>query len=152
MNAPLKISRAERTDICRIKPLLMKSELPVSDISLKLQEFWVAKADDELIGAVALERYNENGIFRSFVVNEEYRNKKIGRALHKIVIAEARRYNLKSLYLLTTTAEKYFLKSGWINIDRTLVPEGIVKSQEFASICPQSAVCMEYKLEGPGGE
>ena len=101
MSTELKIFRAERTDVRKIIPLLEKAQLPVSDISLKRQEFWVAKGEDGLIGAVALERYNENGIFQSFVVKSGYRNRRIGKALHKIIIAEAKRYNLRSLFLLT---------------------------------------------------
>lgn len=48
----------------------------------------------------------------------------------------------EQLYLLTTTAEKYFYKFGFQAINRVDVPEVISQTKKFQDICPLSAVAM----------
>jgi amino-acid N-acetyltransferase len=50
------------------------------------------------------------------------------------------------MYLLTTTAERYFPKFGFERIERRDVPETVQASVEFTSACPASAVVMRKSL------
>ena len=49
---------------------------------------------------------------------------------------------IEQLYLLTTTAEKYFYKFGFQAIDRVDVPKEILQTKEFKDICPLYAITM----------
>jgi N-acetylglutamate synthase-like GNAT family acetyltransferase len=61
-------------------------------------------------------------------------------------VAEAEARKLHGLYLLTTTAERYFPSFGFHPIRREQVPAGIRETEEFRSACPASAVVMERNL------
>jgi amino-acid N-acetyltransferase len=51
-----------------------------------------------------------------------------------------------AIYLLTTTAERYFPKFGFERIARTDVPATVQTSIEFTSACPASAAVMRKLL------
>jgi amino-acid N-acetyltransferase len=50
------------------------------------------------------------------------------------------------VYLLTTTAESYFPKFGFVQTTREVVPTAVQQSVEFRSACPASAVVMRKTL------
>ena len=49
---------------------------------------------------------------------------------------------MPSIYLLTTTAERYFPKFGFEPVARADVPATVQTSIEFTSACPSSATVM----------
>ena len=59
---------------------------------------------------------------------------------------EARTRGVQTFYLLTTTAEAFFLRCGYVHAERTQAPEGIRATREFADICPASSVFMTKRL------
>jgi len=133
---------ASDEDVEAIVALLKTNNLPVKDLVTGQRMFLVALSDINVVGCVAVEIYGNAGLLRSLAVNSDFRGKGIGQKL----VAEAEAWSLdnglKGLYLLTTTATGFFPKLGWQNTDRAFVPESIVFSSEFASICPSTAVCM----------
>jgi N-acetylglutamate synthase-like GNAT family acetyltransferase len=52
-----------------------------------------------------------------------------------------------TLFLLTTTSADYFVKGGYRRVDRADVPADIQGTQQFAGLCPASAVVMVKELE-----
>ncbi|MDR3653586.1 MAG: arsenic resistance N-acetyltransferase ArsN2 [Paludibacter sp.] len=136
---------AREEDMKAIIELLKTNNLPTTDLNTGQRTFIVALSDGKVIGCVALESYNDAGLLRSLVVNNDFRAKSIGQKL--VFEAEVLNNKLKNLYLLTTTAAGFFLKIGWKNTERTSVPESIARSDEFASICPSTAICMTKPLE-----
>jgi amino-acid N-acetyltransferase len=50
------------------------------------------------------------------------------------------------VFLLTTTAERFFPKFGFEQIDREQVPASVQQSVEFQSACPASAIVMRKLL------
>ena len=50
------------------------------------------------------------------------------------------------MYLLTTTAERYFARFGFVQIARDDVPGAVQQSVEFREACPASAVVMRTEL------
>jgi amino-acid N-acetyltransferase len=134
----------EHQDEPAILHLLEHSDLPVSDLWLeKLKHFLVAQDErGTIVGAVGLEPYHEVGLLRSLVVEPRWRGNNIGRDLTSALEAYSRDLGLKKLYLLTTTAERFFVKQGYEVIERTNLPDSITSTLEFRSICPVSAVCL----------
>jgi amino-acid N-acetyltransferase len=58
------------------------------------------------------------------------------------VIADAEARGIRALYLLTTTAERYFPSFGFRPITRDAVPAEVRATVEFQSACPASATVM----------
>ncbi len=138
---------ANEEDVEAILKLLKTNSLPISDLSIGHRIFLVAAAESEVIGCVAVEIYGKHGLLRSLAVNSNFRSKGIGNNL----VAEAEKWaidnGIKFLYLLTTTAAKFFAKIvSWKETDRMTVPNEVAQSTEFASICPSSATCMLKEL------
>jgi len=125
-----------------IRALLNRAELPSEDFGQHLDHFLTAKHNGTLAGAVGLEVYGESGLLRSLVVDAAYRGQGLGIKLCEQIFAYAREKSVKELYLLTTTAADFFPKLGFSVIDRDRVPRAIQATEEFASICPATAVCM----------
>ena len=137
---------AEPAEEEAIRKLLMDAKLPAEDFARHLQHFLVAKQNDTLIGVIGLEIYEEFGLLRSLVVAPHYRGQGLGKKLCEKVFSYAHELGIKNLYLLTTTAEKFFPKLGFDPIARDSVPVSIQATEEFSSICPATAVCMAKKL------
>ena len=135
---------SDETESIRI--LLAEAELPTEDFAQHLDHFLTAKRNGTLAGAVGLEIYGESGLLRSLVVDAAYRGQGLGIKLCEQIFAYAQEKSVKELYLLTTTAADFFPKLGFNVIDRDRVPRAIQATEEFASICPSTAVCMVKTL------
>lgn len=127
----------------QVLALLEASGLPTSDIKNgSLQHFMGCTDSGHLCGVIGLELYGECGLLRSLAVAPTYRGKGYGKAL----VMEAERYahanKLQQLYLLTTTAEQFFLQLGYANAIRESAPASIRQTPEFSSLCPASSALM----------
>ena len=125
---------------------LQEEKLPVDDLPLSLDHFFVATENDEIIGAIGLERYDDCGLLRSMVVSAAHRSKGIASQLVEQLETYANSIGIQRMYLLTETAEHYFAKKGYERISREQVPESLQASSEFSHVCPVSAVMMEKQL------
>lgn len=142
-----KISEINKDRISDIKELLSSNKLPYSDIENdKIYFIGAFNPEGNMVGTAGLEMNGTEGLLRSLAVNKSYHLKGIGKMLHDAIISHALVLGVKNLYLLTTTAAKYFEKNGWKIIDRSSVPDQTRNTTEFTSICPTTAVCMAYKL------
>ena len=133
----------ELSPICS---LLEEGNLPTSDIKEGMQEFIVAEDGKRLVGNIGLETYDDVGLLRSMVVSNDYRNAGIASQLIELLIDRARQKGLKVLYLVTNTAEVYFLKKGFEKITRAEVDKKLLSSTEFNGLCPVSSVIMMKPL------
>ncbi len=67
--------------------------------------------------------------------------------LLKRIEDEAQQKDIRHFYLLTTTAEHFFTKRWFKKIARDKVPPAIASTQEFARLCPASAICMSRTVK-----
>lgn len=88
----------------------------------------------------------EYALLRSTAVAPDWRGTGLGRRLVTHVIAEAESRGIKALYLLTTTAERYFPSFGFVKTQRDAVPDEVKQSVEFREACPASATVMSLDL------
>jgi amino-acid N-acetyltransferase len=79
-------------------------------------------------------------------VDEDHRGTGLGNRLTAAAIEDARRRALPALYLLTTTAERFFPRFGFERISRDDVPASVQASIEFREACPASALVMRKRL------
>jgi len=126
-----------------VKKLLASAQLPTVDISPEhMEHFFAAWVGSSLEGVVGVELHGSVALLRSLVVVASKRGSGLGSALLARVEQYAAEKGVRSLFLLTTTAESYFKKRGYSQLLREAVPEAIRKTAEFTSICPASSVFM----------
>jgi amino-acid N-acetyltransferase len=134
-------------DVSAVKQLLSESSLPIEDITAQhLQHFFGCGSDLELEGLVGLELYGDVALLRSLAVASPRRGSGVGSGLVAHAERHAREQGVQSLYLLTNTAEKFFLRLGYTRIPREDAPAAIKGTKEFSGICPMSSVFMVKKL------
>src|SRR5437868_1403818 len=137
---------ARPDDLPSVERLLTASDLPLDGVADALSDFIVAEADGALVGVAGLEVCCEHALLRSVAVDSAWRSHGVGRALVTRVISDAEARGIDALYLLTTTAERYFPSFGFSPIARDEVPDDVRETTEFRSACPASATVMTRPL------
>lgn len=140
------VRAASERDLAEILRLVAANSLPVEGVEDALPGFIVAEESGRLVGAIGVERCGGYGLLRSAVVDATARNTGVGGQLVERAIDTARSSGLKTLYLLTTTAENYFPRFGFDVADREQAPESIRETTEFTTACPASATMMKLVL------
>jgi amino-acid N-acetyltransferase len=135
-------------DLAAVERLLTASDLPLDGVREALSGFLVAEVDDVLVGVAGLEVCRENALLRSVAVEPEWRSHGVGRALVSRIIHDAEARGIHALYLLTTTAERYFPSFGFRQIARGEVPDDVRATAEFEGACPDSATVMCRQCSG----
>ena len=147
---------AQQTDLAAIERLLTASSLPLDGVAAALPTFFVAESEGELVGVAGLEVCcDNNALLRSVAVAPGWRSRGLGRQLITRVIAEAEARDIHALYLLTTSADRYFPNFGFHRITREEVPADVRETEEFRGACPASATVMRRPVRadmvGTGG-
>lgn len=145
----MKTRPARVEDYDHIVALLVASELPVDDVSVTapIRFLIVEDSNVRIAGCIGLEMHGRDGLLRSLAVQPSLRTQGVGRALVDAVQGAAATAGVERLWLLTTTANVFFLRSGYEVADRAAAPEPIRCSPQFASICPANAMCMTRALQ-----
>ncbi|HET7373920.1 MAG TPA: arsenic resistance N-acetyltransferase ArsN2 [Gemmatimonadaceae bacterium] len=145
----VEIRRPTENDLPAIERLLTASSLPLDGVREALPSFVLAEAGETLVGVAGLEVCCDNALLRSVAVDPAWRSQGIGRLLVTRVIADAESRGIHALYLLTTSAERYFPGFGFREITRNEVPEDVRATAEFQSACPASATVMTRPIARP---
>jgi amino-acid N-acetyltransferase len=58
----------------------------------------------------------------------------------------AKSQGAREIYLLTTTAERFFERLGYTRVPREAAPLAIQQTQEFSALCPSSSAFMVKQL------
>jgi len=145
----MDLKRADRSDLEAIQHLLSTLDLPHTDLTPShLENFFVCRDGDEIVGVVGLELYDTVGLLRSLAVRPAHRNRGIGAGLTERIEGYADQNGVDEIYLLTTTASDYFGRQQYETIDRDELPQAIQETDEAAQLCPASATCMRKHLPG----
>jgi len=127
--------------------MLETAGLPVADLCEEhLRHFFYAASDGSPAGLVGLELYGSCALLRSLVVQPAERTRGLGTALVRHAEEYAASQGVHSLYLLTLTAESFFERLGYVRAERSVAPQPIAGTSEFASLCPQSSAFMVKTL------
>jgi len=95
---------------------------------------------------VGLEIKADCALLRSLAVKKTCRNQGLATDLVQRIEKYTRSLSLKRLYLLTMTAEDFFMKRGFQRTQRKSAPAGIQATAEFKDLCPVSAAFMTKQL------
>ena len=130
--------------------LATAAELPTGDLErADLSHFLVCGTRERPDGVVGLELYGPVALLRSLAVDAAERGTGKGQALVEAAEAHARDHGVREIYLLTTTAERFFARLGYVAADRAGAPSAIRGTAEFSSLCPSTAAFMVKRLEPP---
>lgn len=138
----MRIRNATNADLPAVERLLAANDLPLEGVRDNISSFVVADDDGAIAGAIGLEKFGSAALLRSAVVSSDRRGSGIGRRLVEQLLERAEEAGVDEVYLLTTTAEKYFPRFGFTRTARSAVPDVVKSSAEFQGACPDTAVVM----------
>jgi len=129
------------------KALLAAANLPVADLTDgHCEHFFCWGSPAAPTGLVGLELFGDVALLRSLVVSSGARSSGVGSALVRHAEHYAYSRGVRTLFLLTTTAEGFFTRHGYSNAGRESAPPAIRSTREFAGICPASSAFMSKQL------
>ena len=144
----MKIRLARSDDLDAITALLGENALPASDINAAaLHDFLVAEdSHGALVGSVGVEMFGHAGLLRSLAVAYSARSSGLGSRLLSHAEQTARARGVLQLWLLTTTASKFFEEMMYVTESRNAAPAELQASSQFAELCPSTALCLTKPL------
>jgi amino-acid N-acetyltransferase len=141
------IEAARPEEVNALLVLLAAAELPSAGFASHLGDALVARDDGRPVGCVALELYGEEALLRSLVVSPVARGRGLGERLTAAALDLAESRGARRVWLLTTTAERFFPRFGFLEVPRTELPAALAASAELRGACPASAVAMGLVLD-----
>jgi len=141
-----RVETARPADAADVLRLLDQNHLPLDGFESHIATTVVARYQGQIVGSAALEIYPDGALLRSVAVAPELQGHGLGHELTDAAIRLARDLHVPAIYLLTTTAERYFPKFGFERIQRADVPPTVQTSIEFTSACPSNATAMRKLL------
>ena len=139
----LTITKTSNQDLPKVLALLKLVNLPVEGVKEHFQDYFLMKKDNMVIGTIGIEIYENSGLLRSLAVHPTFQRAGIGQKLVDRIEVYSAEKGLNIIYLLTDTAEKFFLKLGYRIIPREETDSHIKQSIEFTTLCPSSPVMMK---------
>ncbi|MEW6547191.1 MAG: arsenic resistance N-acetyltransferase ArsN2 [Bacillota bacterium] len=141
----VEVREARSEDLGLVLRILQAAGLPTAGVSEHLGSFLLAcTPEGRVVGVAGLERYSASALLRSLVVLPSWRRQGLGR---RLVTAQLSRLAPGTpVYLLTTSAQRYFASLGFQAIPRGEVPPEVKESLEFREACPQSATAMYLRV------
>lgn len=133
----------QQPNLKNVQRILHSHNLPTSDLDdMDLQHFFGCGSNSNPRGIIGIELFESEALVRSLAVDLEVQGQGCGSALYEKLEQHCREIGVKTLYLLTETAEEFFGKRGFDSIDRKDASERIRQTKEFSSLCPDSAILM----------
>ena len=142
----VRLRSATESDIDAVEALLTSNHLPLDGVRGALSTFVVAESNSTIVGVAGMEVCCDNALLRSVAVADAWRSHGLGRALVTRIISDAEARGVHALYLLTTSAERYFPEFGFRTVTRDDTPSDIRETSEFRTACPASATVMSLSL------
>jgi arsenate reductase len=144
----MPIVAAAAIDESDVRRLLDSCGLPTADLTVALlRNFLVQRDGPDLVAVGGLEFGTGSALLRSVAVVPSQRGRGLGRRVVQALEDFARDRGCHRVYLLTTSAERYFAGLGYQQASRESAPSGIRATQEFSRLCPSSSALMVKTME-----
>jgi amino-acid N-acetyltransferase len=141
-------SMARASDLDDVTALLSAGGLPYADVHRHIERFVVIRLAGKLIACAGVELHGRDALLRSVCVAADQRGRGFAKRVCDLVEAYAGSAGVNGLWLLTTTAQSFFERRGFMMQSRDAAPASIQQTDEFRSLCPASAICMSRRV-GP---
>ena len=133
-----RVERAVPSDLDRIENLLREAGLPTKGVSPLIARFAVVREEGQVVAAGVIEPLDGAGLLRSVVVDATRRGQGLGQVVVNHLVSEAD----VPIFLLTETAPAFFASLGFEHLPRSRAPEAVRHTQEYCSLCAESAALM----------
>lgn len=142
------VRAAATTEWSAVKHLLEQASLPTDDLNEAASSYFSVYADDsEIKGVIAMQPLtSEYSMLRSLVVTMSARGKGIGHVLVESIEAQSRARGIAEVFLLTTSADRFFAQLGYEVRSRDSVPNCVKEHDQFRTLCPASAILMSKRM------
>ncbi|MCG3219584.1 MAG: GNAT family N-acetyltransferase [Candidatus Heimdallarchaeota archaeon] len=141
----IEFLKANSDDLSTIFELLKSVDLPIDGVTENVENFLLYfESSGVLIGCAGLEIYDNSALLRSVAIHSDYQGRGLGKQLVDGITDYAIDKEIKSLYLLTDTAEKFFRREGYIIVDRAEIPNKVKESVEFTTLCTSSPAMVKH--------
>jgi arsenate reductase (glutaredoxin) len=114
---------------------LRAAGLPTEDLIEGGGAFFAFDEDGQAVGFGGLEIYGEHALLRSVVVLPAARGQGFGRKIVEALLSRAYVGGARRIWLLTLTAEQYFMHLGFVRAERTEAPESILATKQATALC-----------------
>ncbi|MFW9967860.1 MAG: arsenic resistance N-acetyltransferase ArsN2 [Candidatus Thorarchaeota archaeon] len=146
LTSDYRIDRTEPSELSSILNLLNEVDLPNEGVKDHLSNFLTLKSNDgsnlEPWGCAGLEIYEDSALLRSVAISPKHQGKGLGTVLTEAMIENARKKGIRTLFLLTDTAEDFFRRLGFRVVEREIIPKDVKTSIEFTKLCLESPAMM----------
>jgi L-amino acid N-acyltransferase YncA len=129
-----------------VAALLAQADLPLTGAEAHLEHFLLAFHGDQLVASAGLEVYGSTALLRSVAVHQNERSTGLGQEIVRQLLDRAYAAGLKTVVLLTTTADRFFSRFGFVRVTRAEMPSEVFASPEFQGVCPSSSTVMRLDL------
>ncbi|WP_066110658.1 MULTISPECIES: arsenic resistance N-acetyltransferase ArsN2 [Sphingomonadales] len=119
---------------------------PTSDLAEPGRRFFRFEDAAGIVGYAGMEGDGPDRLLRSLIVKPNRRSGSMGTAILGAIEQAATEEGVASLYLLTTTAEPFFRRHGYVMANPADAPDAITGSAEFRSLCPASAAFLSKRI------
>lgn len=131
----------------RGRALLEACALPTSDLHEAAQvQLFALTRGSQLLGLVGLELHGKAALLRSLAVAPEERGRGHARVLVQAAENAATEAGVARLYLLTTTAARFFEGRAYVETPRNEAPASIAATRQFSGLCAASSNFMSKAL------
>lgn len=122
--------------------ILNRSE---DEVATNIRSYVLAKEGEKLVGYTALHIHSRRvAEIRSLIVDEAYRGQKIGQALVRFAVEEAKALRVEEDVLVLTYQPAFFEKLGFSEINKEAIPEHKIWADCIK--CIHFPVCNEVAL------
>ncbi len=136
-------TKAITQDLPEVLTLLKLVDLPIEGVKEHFHDFFIIRKDKMVVGCVGIEIYENVGLLRSLGIHPTFQGKGLGKQMVGKLEEYSAEKGLHNVYLLTDTAENFFLKLGFKFIPRDETDPKIRQSIEFTTLCPSSPVMVK---------
>lgn len=137
------IRNAREEDLLFINELLTENGLTTEGVKENLHDFLVADYQG-IVGVIGLEFSDNAVMLRSLAIHKDMRKRGIASALvDHALLNIGRAKGIIGVYILTNTADQFAARWGFSNIQRSEIPEALLKSSALNHFCPTSSICMK---------
>ncbi len=135
------------SSIEEVTSLLAENALPIADISASSPvQFFGIRDGGALVAVVGLELYPPFGLLRSLAIRSAFRKRGLARELVSFAESCSAAQGVESLFLLTTTADQFFLGLGYSLASRDKAPSAIQATSQFSGLCPASSAFLSKRV------
>lgn len=143
----LQVVPSTPSDLPAVLSLLEEVNLPIEGVAEHFADFFIARANERVVGCVGLEKYGSYGLLRSLAVAPDMQGQGVGVQLTSHLLAYAQANAVQTIVLLTTTAADFFVRHfGFASTERNQFAIVFAASPEWSLPRCASAVCLVRRL------